>query len=71
MASGLIVRMMTMAKAQTLATEKYRKKAGIITKTFKLKKDLCDQYAAACTKVGKSQTEVIQMLMQKFIDENK
>lgn len=57
-----------MPKAQTTATEKYRKKAGIITKNFKLRKELCDAYAAACEKEKVSQTAKIAELMQRFID---
>ena len=53
---------------QTTATEKYRKKMGIIAKNFKIKKELADQYAAACERAGVSQTGQIVELMQGFID---
>ena len=55
--------------SQTKATEKYRQKAGIITKSFKLKKELVDRYAAACEKAGVSQTGKIAELMEQFIRE--
>lgn len=58
-----------MATAQTQATERYRQKAGIITKNFKLKKELVDRYAAACEKAGVSQTGKIAELMEQFIKE--
>lgn len=53
--------------AQTKATEKYQKKAGYITKAFKLKKDLCDEFAAACDKTGESQASVISAFMREYI----
>lgn len=58
-----------MATSQTSATERYRKKAGIISKNFKLPKAFCDEYAAACEKAGVSQTAQIMKMMQAFIDE--
>ena len=57
-----------MATAQTRATDKYRKKMGIISKNFKLKKELADQFADACKKVGVSQTAQIAQMMQEFIE---
>lgn len=56
--------------AQTEATERYRKKAGIITKGFKLKKELADDFAAACEKAGVSQTAAVTNFMKEFIKEN-
>ncbi len=53
--------------AQTSATEKYRKKMGIISKTFKIKKELADQYAEACEMAGVPQTVQIVEMMQEFI----
>ena len=55
--------------AQTTATEKYRKKAGIITKNFKMKKEIADSFAEACEKAGVSQTGQIIAMMQAFIEE--
>lgn len=54
---------------QTVATEKYRKKNGIVAKNFKLKKELVEAYAEACKKAGVSQTGQIAKLMQSFIDD--
>lgn len=33
---------------QTLASEKYQKKAGYMTKGFKLKRDIVEQFEVAC-----------------------
>lgn len=56
--------------AQTIASEKYQKKVGIIVKGFKVKKDLADEFAQACERAGKSQASVISDFMREFIDNN-
>lgn len=54
---------------QTIASEKYQKKAGYKAKTYKLKVEIVDQFAEACEKAGVSQSAKITELMQKFVDE--
>ena len=56
-------------KPQTVASEKYQKKAGWIAKSFKLKKDLVEQFADACEKAGVSQAGQISEMMKGFIEE--
>jgi hypothetical protein len=56
-------------KPQTVASEKYQKKAGWIAKSFKLKKDLVEQFADACEKAGVSQAGQISEMMKAFIEE--
>ncbi len=51
--------------------ERWKKKAGYITKGFKMYQTLADDFAAACEKAGRSQASVIQELMQGFIDSQK
>ena len=41
-------------KAQTIATKRYEKKAGWVSKSYKLKKEVVDEYAEACKKAGVS-----------------
>ena len=60
-----------MPKAQTKATDKWQKKVGIISKSFKLKKDLTDEFKEACEKAGVSQAAQISKMMREFIDEQK
>ena len=60
-----------MPKAQTKATDKWQKKVGIISKSFKLKKELTDEYKEACEKAGVSQASQISKMMREFIDEQK
>lgn len=57
-------------KAQTIASEKYQKKAGYMTKSFKLKRNLVEQFSEACEKQGVSQAGQLSKLMKKFIDES-
>jgi hypothetical protein len=52
---------------QTIASAKYQKKAGYISKSFKLKKDITEQFAKACEKAGLSQASVITEFMRSFI----
>ena len=56
---------------QTIASEKYQKKAGYMTKGFKLKRDLVEAYEEACKIACVSQAGKIAELMQKFIEETK
>lgn len=56
---------------QTIASEKYQKKAGYMTKGFKLKRDIVEQFEEACERVGKPQAEVIREFMEEFVQQNK
>ena len=60
-----------MPKAQTKATDKWQKKVGIISKSFKLKKELTDEFKEACEKAGVSQAAQISKMTREFIDEQK
>lgn len=53
--------------AQTLATERYQKKAGYVHKNFKLKGDVVERFVAACELKGVSQASVITEAMERFI----
>ena len=55
--------------AQTVASEKYQKKAGYMTKGFKLKRDVAERFAEACEKAGVSQAAQITAMMNKFIED--
>lgn len=58
-------------KPQTVATRKYEAKAGWISKSYKLKKELVEEFASACEKTGVSQAAQLSMMMKAFIDETK
>ena len=55
---------------RTIWTERYQKKAGYITKGFKLKKELADRFKEACDTAGMSQASVISKFMEEFIKEH-
>ena len=55
-------------KPQTIANEKYQKKAGYKVKAFKLRGDIAERFANACEQAGVSQASKITELMQQFID---
>ena len=56
-------------KPQTVATKKYEKKAGFVSKSYKLKRTLVDQFADACELAGVSQAAQLTNMMQGFIDQ--
>ena len=58
-------------KPQTVATRKYEKKAGWISKSYKLKKEVVEEYAKACEKAGVSAAGQLTKMMQQFIKEQK
>lgn len=58
-------------KPQTTATEKYAAKAGLVSKSYKLKKKLVEEFAAACNKENVSQAAQLTKMMQEFIDSTK
>ena len=58
-------------KPQTVATKKYEQKVGIIAKSYKLRKDLTEEFAKACEAAGTSQAAQLSKMMQEFIDSTK
>lgn len=55
---------------QTVATDKWQKKAGYITKGIKMKRELADAFKAACDKNGQSQSSVICEFMREYIEKH-
>ncbi len=56
---------------QTLINRKSQQKNGWIAKSYKLKKELVEQFAEACQKAGVSQAGQISTMMREFIEQNK
>lgn len=56
-------------KPQTVATRKYEQKAGWISKSYKLKKEVVDAYAEACEKAGVSAAGQLTKMMKEFIEQ--
>ena len=55
-----------MPKAQTEATRKYQQKVGLIAKSYKLRREDADTFAAACEKAGVSQAAKVTRMMKLF-----
>lgn len=60
---------MNNANPQTKATEKYQKKVGLMSKSYKLKREVVEAFAEACDKIGVSQAGKLTELMKGFIAE--
>lgn len=60
-----------MATKQTEASRKYQNKVGLISKSYKLKKDLVERFSQACEKKGIAQSAMISQLMEDYIESNK
>ena len=58
-------------KPQTIATKKYEEKAGWISKSYKLKRELVEQFAAACQSAGISLAAQLTRMMNEFIAQQK
>ena len=56
---------------QTIATRKYEAKAGWISKSYKLKKEVVEEYAKACDAAGVSQAGKLMEMMREFVKETK
>ena len=54
---------------QTIASEKYQKKAGYMTKGFKIKREAAERFERACGSAGVSQAAKITELMLAFAEE--
>lgn len=53
------------------ASEKYHEKIGLVSKSYKLHKNIVDSFADACGKRGISLSAALEDLMQKFIEDTK
>lgn len=49
--------------------DKWNAKAGLISKSYKLKRELTEEFAEACEKAGVSQAAQITKMMRAFIEE--
>lgn len=56
-------------KPQTVATEKYSQKVGLVSKSYKLKRELVEEFARACEAAGVSQAAQLSSMMRAFIEQ--
>ncbi len=54
---------------QTIASQKYQKKVGYMTKSFKIKREVAERFEKACKAAGVSQAGQITELMLAFAKE--
>ena len=56
-----------MTKKKETPQDRWQKKAGLISKSYKLKKELVEKFSTACRKAGISQAAQLSKIMQEFI----
>lgn len=49
----------------------WNEKAGLISKSYKLKKELVEEFSKACTQAGVSQAGQLSKMMKEFIESEK
>lgn len=57
--------------AQTIASEKFQKKAGYMVKGFKVKRDIVEEFEEACRIAEVSQAAWLTQKMKEFVEEVK
>lgn len=60
-----------MRKENETPQARWQAKAGLISKSYKLQKDLVDDFARACEKAGTTQAKQLSKMMESFVNENK
>lgn len=48
--------------------DRWNAKAGLISKSYKLKKELVEEFATACNKAGVSQASQLTKMMKDFVE---
>lgn len=54
---------------KTRPQDKWDAKAGLMSKSYKLKREVVEQFASACEAAGVSQAGQITKMMNEFIEE--
>lgn len=57
-----------MGSKRTERSKRYQEKVGYISKSFKMHKDLADQFKVVCDEQGESMASVIQRSMIDYIE---
>jgi hypothetical protein len=60
---------MSQTSAQSQATRRYESKVGLISKSYKLKKDIVEAFKEACEKNSVSQASVLSAYMEEYTKE--
>lgn len=59
-----------MATSATLATERYHRKKGMISKSYKLCRDTVEAFAEACENAETTQAKELAKFMKRYIRKN-
>ena len=54
---------------QTLRNQRYQDKAGWISKSYKLKREVVEAFAEACDKAGVSQAGQLSRMMKEYTEQ--
>ena len=57
-----------MDAAKMRPQDRWNEKVGLISKSYKLKRELTEEFASACDEAGVSQARQISKMMREFID---
>jgi len=56
-----------MATSATHATARYHKKKGMISKSYKLRREIVDEFAEACENAETTQAKELEKFMKRYI----
>ena len=56
-----------MATAATMATARYQWKKGLISKSYKLDREITEMFAEACENIESTQAKELTKFMKRFI----
>ncbi|MDR2972014.1 MAG: hypothetical protein LBU83_08815 [Bacteroidales bacterium] len=59
-----------METAATRATARYQKKKGLISKSYKLNREIVEMFSEACENIETTQAKEITKFMKRFIKKN-
>lgn len=57
------------ASKQTLRNQRYQDKAGWVSKSYKLKREVVEAFAEACEKAGVSQAGQLSRMMREYTEQ--
>ena len=59
------------ASKQTLRNQRYQDKAGLISKSYKMKREVVEAFAEACELSGVSQAGQLSRMMKEYVEQVK
>lgn len=58
-----------MQSARSRAVRKYEAKIGMVSKTYKVNKEIAERFKEACQSMGISQSKALTDFMREFVEE--